>query len=198
MKRCLWMFGLSLIPEDIYKFGRPNSKIPKSEDNINIGLKKNERNSTQLDMFFQEEKDTLREAYEFEVNFHNQLKAKILSAKIVTQIIRESKIAYENLLTDKQIEEEKKFDTAKAWNISNTLYYKLGGLPWKLGEIRDGVCYLGLVYKKTESDTKNKMLVVQLRCFLIQAMEWFLEGMWGHGGILLPENFIFHSKMLLR
>lgn len=52
-------------------------------------------------------KDTLREAYEFEVNFHNQLKAKILSAKIVTQIIRESKIAYENLLTDKQIEEEK-------------------------------------------------------------------------------------------
>lgn len=96
-----------VIPEDIYKFGRPNSKIPKSEDNINIGLKKNERNSTQLDMFFQEEKDTLREAYEFEVNFHNQLKAKILSAKIVTQIIRESKIAYENLLTDKQIEEEK-------------------------------------------------------------------------------------------
>lgn len=29
-----------VIPEDIYKFGRPNSKIPKSEDNINIGLKK--------------------------------------------------------------------------------------------------------------------------------------------------------------
>ena len=155
-----------VIPEDIYKFGRPNSKIPKSEDNINIGLKKNERNSTQLDMFFQEEKDTLREAYEFEVNFHNQLKAKILSAKIVTQIIRESKIAYENLLTDKQIEEEKKFDTAKAWNISNTLYYKLGGLPWKLGEIRDGVCYLGLVYKKTESDTKNKNACCAAQMFL--------------------------------
>ena len=63
-------------------------------------------------MFFQEEKDALREAYEFEVNFHNLLKAKILSS---------SKIAYENLLTDKQIEEEKKFNTAKAWNISNTL-----------------------------------------------------------------------------
>lgn len=129
-------------------------------------------------MFFQEEKDALREAYEFEVNFHNLLKAKILSSKIVTQIIRESKIAYENLLTDKQIEEEKKFNTAKAWNISNTLYYKLGGLPWKLEEIRDGVCYLGLVYKKTESDANNKMLVVQLRCFLIQAMEWFSGKYW--------------------
>ena len=155
-----------IIPEDIYKFGRPNSRIAKSEDSVNIGLKKEERRSTQLDMFFQAEKDALREAYEFEVNFHNQLKAKILSSKIVTQIIRESKIAYENLLTEKQIGEERKFDTAKAWNISNTLYYKLGGLPWKLGEIRDGVCYLGLVYKKTESDTKNKNACCAAQMFL--------------------------------
>ena len=42
-----------VIPESIYQFGRPNSKIPKSAENINIGLKKQERNSTQLDMFFQ-------------------------------------------------------------------------------------------------------------------------------------------------
>lgn len=157
-----------IIPEDIYKFGRPNSKIPKSENNINIGLKNQERNSAQLDLFFQEEKDILREAYEFEVNFHNQLKAKILSSKIVTQIVRERKIAYQDIpgITPKQIEEEGKFDTAKAWNISNTLYYKLGGLPWKLGEVRDGVCYLGLVYKKTESDTKNKNACCAAQMFL--------------------------------
>lgn len=155
-----------IIPEDIYKFGRPNSKIPKSDENINIGLKKQERNSAQLDLFFQEEKDTLREAYEFEVNFHNQLKAKILSSRIVTQIIRESKIAYEDIFNPKQIEEEQKFETAKAWNISNTLYYKLGGLPWKLGDVRDGVCYLGLVYKKTESDSNNKNACCAAQMFL--------------------------------
>lgn len=155
-----------VIPEDIYKFGRPNSKIPKSDENINIGLKKQERNSAQLDLFFQEEKDALREAYEFEVNFHNQLKAKILSSKIVTQIIRESKIAYEDIFNPKQIEEEQKFETAKAWNISNTLYYKLGGLPWKLGDVRDGVCYLGLVYKKTESDSNNKNACCAAQMFL--------------------------------
>lgn len=96
-----------IIPEDIFKFGRPNSKIPKSEDNINIGLRKQDRNTLQLNMFFQEENDTLREAYEFEVNFHNQLKAKILSSKIVTQIIRESKIAYEDMFDEKKIEQEK-------------------------------------------------------------------------------------------
>ena len=155
-----------VIPEIIFLFGRPNSRIPKSEENVNVGLKKQDRNSTQMDLFFQEEKDLLREAYEFEVNFHNQLKAKILSSKIVTQIIRESKIAYEDIYPQKRIDEELKFDTAKAWNIANTLYYKLGGLPWKLGDVRDGVCYLGLVYKKIESDSKNKNACCAAQMFL--------------------------------
>lgn len=155
-----------VIPEEIYKFGRPKSRIPKSDENINIGLKKQDRDSAQLNMFHQEENDTLREAYKFEVNFHNQLKAKLLSSKIVTQIIRESKIAYEDIFTPQQIEMEKKFDTAKAWNISNSLYYKLGGLPWKLGDVREGVCYLGLVYKKTESDSNNKNACCAAQMFL--------------------------------
>jgi hypothetical protein len=30
--------------------------------------------------------DVLKEAYQFEINFHNQLKTKILSSKIITQI----------------------------------------------------------------------------------------------------------------
>ncbi len=155
-----------VIPEVIFKFGRPNSRIPKSEENIKVGLKKQDRNSNQFDMFFQEENDLLREAYEFEVNFHNQLKAKVLSDRIVTQIIRESKIAYEDFMDEKQIEQERKFDSSKAWNISNTLYYKLGGLPWKLGDVREGVCYLGLVYKKTESDLKNKNACCAAQMFL--------------------------------
>jgi len=179
-----------VIPESIYQFGRPNSKIPKSDENVNVGLKKLERNSAQLDLFHQEEKDLLREAYEFEVNFHNQLKAKILSSKIVTQIIRESKIAYEDMFTQKQIDEERKFDTAKAWNISNTLYYKLGGLPWKLGDVRDGVCYLGLVYKKIESDSKNKNACCAAQMFLDSG-----DGMVFRGNVgpwWNPKNKEFH------
>lgn len=159
----LW---LVIIPESIYKYGRPTSKIPKDENNINIGLKPKERNSQQLSLFFQKDEDELKEAYQFEVNFHNQLKAKILSSKIVTQIIRESKIAYEDFFTPQQIENEKKFDTAKAWNIATALYYKLGGLPWKLGDVRKGVCYLGLVYKKTELNSSNKNACCAAQMFL--------------------------------
>jgi hypothetical protein len=179
-----------IIPEIIYSFGRPKSKIPKSDGNINLGLKKQDRDSTQMNLFFQEENDFLREAYQFEVNFHNQLKAKILSSKIVTQIVRESKIAYEDIYTQKRIDEERKFDTAKAWNISNTLYYKLGGLPWKLGDIRDGVCYLGLVYKKTESDSKNKNACCAAQMFLDSGDGMVFKG--NVGPWWNPESGEFH------
>ena len=156
-----------VIPDIIYRYGRPNSKIPKSDDNIKIGLKKQDRTSDQLSLFYQNEDDILREAYQFEVNFHNQLKAKLLEEKIITQIIRESKFAYEDVFEDtKQIEYERMFDTAKAWNISTTLYYKVGGLPWKLGEVRENVCYLGLVYKKLDDDEKNKNACCAAQMFL--------------------------------
>lgn len=156
-----------IIPEDIFKFGRPNSRIPKSDENVTIGLKMKDRSSQQLSMFFQKENDALREAYQFEVNFHNQLKAKLLGDKIITQIIRESKIDYENLWDNEdKIKQEKIFDSSKAWNISTTLYYKSGGLPWRLGEVRENVCYLGLVYKKLDSNENSRNACCAAQMFL--------------------------------
>ncbi len=153
------------IPDEIYQYGRPQSKIPKAEDNNKIGLRKNERSSNQILLF--DELTELKVAYDFEINFHNQLKAKLLNDKIVTQIIRESTINYQSLWTDeKKIEYEKLFDTAKAWNISTTLYYKSGGLPWKLGEVRKNVCYLGLVYKKIDSPENQRNACCAAQMFL--------------------------------
>jgi hypothetical protein len=160
---------LVIIPQCVFQFGRPTSKIKKDETTASIGLKPQDRNSNMPFLFpdMQEEVDALKEAYQFEINFHNQLKAKILPSKIITQIIREDKINYENIFTDeKQIEGERLFDTAKAWNISTTLYYKLGGLPWKLGAVREKVCYLGLVYKKTADAEKNKNACCAAQMFL--------------------------------
>jgi hypothetical protein len=151
------------IQDEIYQFGRPKSRIPKSSDNKTVGLRKKERDPNSLFLF--DELNELKEAYEFEINFHNQLKAKLLNEKIVTQIIRESTIAYEKIWTDQdKIERERIFETAKAWNISTTLYYKSGGLPWKLGDIRESVCYLGLVYKQIEQsiDKKNACCAAQM------------------------------------
>lgn len=156
----VWFIAIS---DEVYQFGKNKSSIPKSEDNIKLGLSKKERNSQELFLF--DELNELKEAYDYEINFHNQLKAKLLNQKVVTQIIRESTISYETLWTDeKKILKEKIFDTAKAWNIATSLYYKSGGLPWKLGEVRKGVCYLGLVYKQIDSsiDKKNACCAAQM------------------------------------
>lgn len=152
-----------VIPDSVYTYGRPKSSIPKAVDNIKDGLKKKFRNVNQSFLF--DDLNKMQEAYEFEVNFHHQLKAKLLSPKVVTQIIRESTIAYEHIWDDEdRIKSERKFDTAKAWNITTTLYYKAGGIPWKLGDIRDRVCYLGLVYKKTDvrEDNSNACCAAQM------------------------------------
>lgn len=153
------------IPEFVYLYGRPKSKIPASKDNIKEGLsskKRKEPAMASLFTEFDEEENKLREAYKYEVNFHNQLKAKLLKLKVVSQIIRESKIqsVFNPLLST----QDQYLETAKAWNISTTLYYKLGGLPWKLGSVRPQVCYLGLVYKKVDEtkDANNACCAAQM------------------------------------
>ena len=139
-----------MIPDVIRTYCRPKSSIPSSPDNITLGIKG--RYSRTAPLLFSESAE-LQEAYRYEINFHNQLKAKLLEHGIVTQIVRESTIAYKDFITkDKLIKTLEKFESAIAWNISNALYYKSGGLPWILGDIREGVCYVGLVYKKVETD----------------------------------------------
>lgn len=154
-----------VIPDSIFDFGKPRSHIPASTDNVRLGLSKRDRDSGQSFLF--EEMETLRGAYEYEINFHNQLKARLLKGRIVTQIIRGSTIAYREIWTDQaRIDAERKFDSAKAWNIATTLYYKLGGLPWKLGAIRPKVCYLGLVYKKLHQAESNCQACCAAQMFL--------------------------------
>jgi hypothetical protein len=154
-----------VIQDDIYKFGKPKSRLPKSIENIKIGLRKGQRNPTVPFLFA--DLNVLQDAYEYEINFHNQIKAKLLEDKIVTQIIKESTIAYHRIWTDEsKIQSQMVFDSAKAWNIATTLYYKNGGLPWRLGEIREDVCYLGLVYKKLDEDPNKRSACCAAQMFI--------------------------------
>ncbi len=154
---------LVVIPDSIYQHCRPKSRIPK-EGNINIGLPRKSR--TELLLF--EEDRALQEAYKYEKNFHNQLKAKLLESRIVTQVIRESTIAYAEIKNEKgKLQRDlRKFESAIAWSLSTALYYKIGGLPWKLGEVRKDVCYVGLVYKRVENNSNDKYACCAAQMFL--------------------------------
>ncbi|MFW5983250.1 MAG: argonaute/piwi family protein [bacterium] len=180
---------LLVIPDEIYTFGRPKSHIPSSDKNVKDRLSPKNRKPENLFLFDFQNK--MREAYDFEINFHNQVKAKLLESKIVTQIIRYSTIAYDKIWDkSEKIEAEKKFDTAKAWNIATTLYYKTGGLPWLLGDIRSNVCYIGIVYKKTHVEESNKNACCAAQMFLDSGDGVVFRG--NIGPWYNPETHEFH------
>lgn len=159
----LWFI---IIPDKVYELCRPKSKIPKA-DSINLSIK-DQYSRLHVGLFDDEEQRRLRNAYKYENHFHNQLKLKLLKEKILTQIIKESTIAFPEIYpdNDRGIENFKKFETAVAWNISTTVYYKLGGMPWKLGEIRDDVCYIGLAFKNDERNLDKRIACCAAQMFL--------------------------------
>jgi hypothetical protein len=81
-------------------------------------------------------------------DFHHLLKARLIQEKIKipVQIILDSTLNFRDKYKNVQFDDN--MQAHLAWTQSTTLYYKLGKLPWKLADIRDGVCYLGLVFKK--------------------------------------------------
>lgn len=45
-------------------------------------------------------------------------------------------------------------------------FYKTGGRPWKIASIRDGVCYIGLVFKQDERSGDPKAACCAAQMFL--------------------------------
>jgi hypothetical protein len=85
----------------------------------------------------------------YEVNFHNQLKARLIAHHTVVQILRESTIAPFDFLDTNGRPRRTVDDPATiAWNICTTAFFKAQGKPWQLEGVRPGVCYVGLVFKQ--------------------------------------------------
>lgn len=96
-------------------------------------------------------------------DFHNLLKARLIQENITVpiQLVVDRTLRFRDKETNKRYDEYLKANLA--WTQSVTLYYKLGRLPWKLGDIREGVCYIGLVFKKMPNDkTRNVCSAAQM------------------------------------
>ncbi len=95
------------------------------------------------------ELDTAADMYLHEIDFHNQLKARLLRDQIVTQGVQEKTLgnivsAPDEMLTAHDIALQPEI----AWRLSTAVFYKCSGRPWKLASVRLGVCYVGLVFKQ--------------------------------------------------
>lgn len=53
-----------------------------------------------------------------------------------------------------------------AWKLSTGSYYKSGGKPWQLADVRPGVCYVGLVYKEQPKENDARWACCAAQMFL--------------------------------
>ncbi len=87
-------------------------------------------------------------------DFHRQIKARLLKYGHTSQLIRETTIASEQFVNKAGYPLRPLQDPATvAWNIGTGFYYKTQPEPpWKLADVRPGVCYIGLVFKLIPND----------------------------------------------
>lgn len=143
----LWM---AVVPEDVHKYCRPESVVEKLERK-QPDLLMNKAAATRLlrqPGLFPDDNQSA-EIYLYDLNFHNQLKARLLEHKAAVQIVRETTLAPDEFVKDDGSPLRRLQDSATlAWNLATTCYFKAGGKPWQLGNSRPGVCYVGIVFKK--------------------------------------------------
>lgn len=158
-----------IIPEKIYKYCRPKSEVEVAlrleDEELSLTLK--EARNIQKGPSLFPEMNALTLPYEYELNFHNQLKARLLEDKILTQIVRETTLApYEFTKANGRPLRPLGDLSAVAWRLSTGVFYKTGGRPWKIDNIRNGVCYIGLVYKQDGSTGDPRSACCAAQMFL--------------------------------
>jgi hypothetical protein len=150
---------LVVIPDDVYRYCRPRSNVPTAEKVVSsprVSASFGKRLARTPSLFEELNRDAV--PYQHQPDFRNQLKGRLLPHRIATQIVRESTIAHRDFLTatGRPVRDLDVMQSAIAWNLCTTGYYKCGGRPWKLAAVREGVCYLGMVFKVDErTDHRN-------------------------------------------
>ncbi len=161
----LWVVA---VPDFVWQNCRPRSVISKelkirTPDAIGEAEAKRRKDEPVFD-FAEWRGDDV--AYQFDPDFHNQLKGRLLLKKIPTQVVRESTIAFREFRrpSGKLQRDLAILESQIAWNLSSAVFYKAGGRPWKLGAARKGVCYLGLVFKQLnrEKDPETACCAAQM------------------------------------
>ena len=139
-----------IIPDLVWRLGRPLSRPTKDEalhDPHTLGRRLGRRFLKEPSLFAEDM--TATEPYRYDVDFHHQLKARLLPSKAVVQVVRESSLlgGVEDVEAEDGVRRRLQDPASVAWNLTTTAFFKAGGRPWKLANVRPGVCYVGLVFK---------------------------------------------------
>jgi hypothetical protein len=176
-------------------FGRTAAQNPTSLGPRAQGVSRKERQRRvdgQTD-FFESYDPSI---YQYSVDFRRQLKARSMAYGVPIQIVRECRL---------EVDPQKwpRFQSPPsdvAWNLLTTMYYKSGGKPWRLAAAREGVCYIGIVFRRTDAVVGNRTACCAAQMFLDSGDGVVFLG--EYGPWYSPEKNQFHltpdaSKKLL-
>lgn len=156
-----------VIPSDVWKYGRPKSNVTPAlrQETLKHFTSVRQAKEHLVSPSLFQERNEAAEPYAFQEHFRNQLKARLLKHKVATQVVREPTL--QNIL--KPADEGFKpgvaiVQPAIAWHLSTAAFYKSGGRPWKVAGVREGVCYVGLVFKQETraGDLRNACCAAQM------------------------------------
>lgn len=149
----VWVF---ILPELVFARCKPLSRR-SSLDLVKGAFVKKQKARSDLPLFENLIDQSDEEIFEDVPDFHRQVKARLLKLGHTSQLIRETTLAPDQFLNkagypSRQLQEP----ASVAWNIATGLYYKTQPEPpWKLANVRPGVCYIGLVFKLIPNDPKE-------------------------------------------
>src|SRR5262249_10456217 len=135
---------------------RPESRVANATGPALSREEKMRRRKGQRNLF----DDYDPEQYRLSPDFRRQLKARTMRYGIPLQIVRESTMRPS---MDRQPGERALTPLPdRLWNMATAFYYKCGGKPWRLSTARDGVCYIGLAFRRTEDRDNTACCAAQM------------------------------------
>lgn len=155
---------ICVVPEEVFRNCRPKSR---PDDMWGYRPKKKrmdafKKGQVTLDEDFSDKEHWSTDKYSMSPDFRRQIKARALKYNVPIQIVRETTLSLENRGDETR---ELTCLSDRAWNLSTALYYKSGGKPWKLASAREGVCYIGISFRRTE-DVDNRTACCAAQMFL--------------------------------
>lgn len=164
--------GLAIIvvPDEVYTNCRPKKWIAEPTDERKTAADRTQlkhvlrdRQSGQGRLF--EDTDPYRsddpalEKFDLSPDFRRQLKGRMMQDDLPIQIVRESTLTITDTIRRGEPGPNPLSD--RLWNFGTGVFYKLGRKPWRLDGARDGVCYIGLAYKRAD-DGRTACCAAQL------------------------------------
>lgn len=163
--------AVCIVPDEVYQNCRPKSFVHDTSDSKKSTDEKRllqsalqDRKSGQGRLFDLSEvtpnAPSNLEQYGLSPDFRRQLKARIMPHELPVQIVRESTLTITSQVRDGEKGTNPLSD--RLWNIGTALFYKCGRKPWKTPWAREGVCYIGLSYKRAERDRRTACCAAQM------------------------------------